>query len=99
MHDPKAQDVLTEYFRASDDDWFVDFTAEGVLTTLADNGLCVVSDAAEPADAEQRADSLAAAQHRVTFADPPSVYTYVTSRHADGKSCGLRGCPCMERDA
>ncbi len=22
--------------------------------------------------------------------------TFVTWRHPDGKSCGLRGCPCME---
>ncbi len=93
-HDPKAQDVIAHAL-------FVaalgrqQLYAEDILNKLADAGLCVVSDAAESADGEQRAVAFEAAQHRQTFTDP--LVTYMKSRHADGRCCGLRGCQCMER--
>ncbi len=60
-HDPKAQAVITQTLlvRCSA---LLSRTAAAILDDLADAGLVVVSDAAEPADAEQRAAAFEAAQ-------------------------------------
>ncbi len=68
-HDPKAQDATAEffYYKHGIDRRGAEFDAAELLGWLADAGLAVVSDAAEPADAEQRAAAFEAAQHRQTF--------------------------------
>ncbi len=71
IHDPEAQGVIAATFVNQWDVDDPDRRARWVLQDLADNGLCVVSDAAEPSDAELRAAALETARQRVTFTERP----------------------------